>query len=86
MKKKKKQKIEAFDEAFDDGKIVLDFGRAVKTKGLSQLVKLPPLSIPAWINAELERLAQFQANSKSAVIRQLLVEALQGRHGIATAR
>ncbi|MBF0493357.1 MAG: hypothetical protein HQM15_11345 [Deltaproteobacteria bacterium] len=76
MKKKNKPKKKDFDKAFDEGQVAVDFSQAVPTKGLSQIIKLPPLTIPAWLNVEIEKRAQLQANSKSAVIRQLLVEAL----------
>lgn len=80
MKKKSRQKKRDFDQEFDQGQIVIDFSHAVKTEGLSRVVKLPPLTITAWLNAELEKIAQLQANSKSSVIRQLLVEALSHRY------
>jgi hypothetical protein len=79
MKKKSKQKNKDFDKNFDEGRAVIDFSQSLKTEGLSHVIKLPPLTIPAWINAEVEKIAQLQANSKSAVIRQLLVEALSLR-------
>ncbi len=81
MRKKKSQKLEAFDRAFDKGKISIDFSKATKTSGLSQLIKLPPFTIPAWLNQEIEGLAKLQANSKAAVLRQLLVEAVQAKQG-----
>jgi hypothetical protein len=37
------------------------------------------MDVPAWLALEIERLAQFQANSKASVVRQLLVEALEAR-------
>lgn len=79
MKKKSKPKTKDFDKDFDEGRVTVDFSRSIRTEGLSQVIKLPPLTIPAWINAEIEKIAQLQANSKSAVIRQLLVEALSLR-------
>ncbi|HLD44689.1 MAG TPA: hypothetical protein VJC18_04580 [bacterium] len=82
MKKKNKPKSTDFDQDFDDGKIAVDFSEGVLTKGLSHLVTLPPLTIPSWLNAELERIAQLQANTKTAVVRQLLVEALLAKKGV----
>lgn len=79
MKKKNKQKTKDFDKSFDEGRAVIDFSQSLKTEGLSKVIKLPPLTIPAWLNAEIEKIAQLQANSKSSVIRQLLVEALSLR-------
>jgi len=79
MKKRSKQKTKDFDKDFNDGRKTIDFSGALRTEGLSQVIKLPPLTIPAWLNAEIEKIAQFQANSKSAVIRQLLIEALSLR-------
>ena len=80
MKKKSRQKSKDFDNDFDDGNILIDFSQSVKTEGLSKVIKLAPLTIPTWLNLELEKIAQMQANPKSAVIRQLLVEALSLRH------
>ena len=37
-----------------------------------------------WLNAELERIAQLQANSKAAIVRQLLVEALPVKRTVAS--
>ena len=74
MRKKNRPESKDFDKAFDEGRATIDFSKALRTQGLSQLVKLPPLTIPAWLNAEIEKRAQMQANSKSAVIRQLLVK------------
>lgn len=79
MKKKNKLKQKDFDEAFDTGNVTIDFSQGIKTHGLSQTVKLPPLTIPTWIHAEIEKISQLQANSRSSVIRQLLAEALQHR-------
>lgn len=79
MKKKNKQKNKDFDKEFDNGHAVIDFSGALRTEGLSQVIKLPPLTIPAWLNVEIEKMAKLQANSKSSVIRQLLVEALSLR-------
>ncbi|MBF0106393.1 MAG: hypothetical protein HQM16_13835 [Deltaproteobacteria bacterium] len=79
MKKKNKQKSKDFDKDFDEGRAIIDFSSSLRTEGLSQVIKLPPLTIPAWLNAEIEKIAQLQANSKSSVIRQLLVEALSLR-------
>ncbi len=76
MTKKNKQKTKDFDQAFDEGNISIDFSSGIPSKGLSKLVKLPPLTIPAWLNSELENISRLQSNSKSSVIRQLLVEAL----------
>jgi hypothetical protein len=76
MTKKTKPKTKDFDQEFDEGKTSVDFSNGVLTKGLSNLITLPPLTIPGWLNAELERIAQLQANSKAAIVRQLLVEAL----------
>lgn len=77
MKKKNKQKTGEFDRAFDDGKVSIDFSKGVKTEGLSEVVKLPPLTIPMWLAVEIENISKMQANSKAAVVRQLLVEAIQ---------
>lgn len=79
MKKKDKQGLMAFDEAFDKGETTIDFRNGVVTQGLSKVIKLPPLTIPAWLALEIEQLSKTQANSKSAVIRQLLVEAVEAR-------
>ena len=79
MKKKSKLNNKDFDKEFDSGRAAIDFSGASRTEGLSQVIKLPPLTIPAWLNAEIEKMAQLQANSKSSVIRQLLVEALSLR-------
>ncbi len=79
MKKKNKLKKKGFDERFDEGREVIDFSGGHVTRGLSKTIKLPPLDVPAWIAMEIERLAQFQANSKASVVRQLLVEAVERR-------
>jgi len=84
MKKKSRQKIEDFDKEFDEGKFSVDFSGGVITEGLSQVVKLPPLSIPGWLALEIENLSKVQANSKASVVRQLLVEAIQARRRIAS--
>lgn len=79
MKKNGRQKIKDFDEAFDKGDAGIDFSEGVLTEGLSKVVKLPPLNIPAWLAMEIENLSKLQANSKSAIVRQLLVEAVQAK-------
>jgi len=79
MKKKTKQSKKGFDEQFDAGKAVVDFSAGTVTQGLSKTIKLPPMDIPAWVGAEIERLAQFQANSKASIVRQLLVEGIEAR-------
>jgi hypothetical protein len=76
MKKKEKQKQEDFDRDFDAGKVTVDFSGAISTPGLSKMVKLPPIDIPAWLAMEIEKLAKLQGNSRSSVIRQLLSTAL----------
>ncbi|MFH0799463.1 MAG: hypothetical protein V2A66_04695 [Pseudomonadota bacterium] len=78
------QKIEDFDEAFDDGKVSIDFKGGTLTEGISALVKLPPLAVPAWLALEIEAISKIQANSKSSVIRQLLVEAIEGKRRMAS--
>lgn len=83
MKRKDRQKIEDFDRAFDKGEVSIDFRSGVVTEGLSQIVKLPPLSIPAWLSLEIENLSKLQANSKASVVRQLLVEAISARRKVA---
>ena len=80
MKKKKLQKIGAFDDAFDSGKIGVDFSGGLVTEGLGKLVKVPPMTIPAWLALEIENISKLQANSKASVIRQLLVEAIEAKH------
>lgn len=79
MTNKSKQKKKGFDERFDAGEESIDFSSGVLTEGLSKTIKLPPMDVPAWLALEIERLAQFQANSKSSVVRQLLVEAIESR-------
>ncbi|GEM_PF-2231503 len=80
MKNKSKQKPKGFDERFDQGKETIDFSGGIVTEGLSKTIKLPPMDVPAWLAVEIERLAQFQANSKASIIRQLLVEAVEARN------
>lgn len=84
MKKKKLQGIEDFDAAFDAGEASIDFRDGVLTEGMRHLVKLPPLSIPAWLALEIETISKLQANSKSSVIRQLLVEAIDAKRKMAS--
>lgn len=79
MKRKNKPKQKDFDEKFDGGEATIDFSSGVVTEGLSKTMKLPPMDVPAWLAVEIEHLAQFQANSKASVIRQLLVEAIEAR-------
>ena len=79
MKRKNKPKQKDFDEKFDAGEATVDFSSGVVTEGLSKTMKLPPMDVPAWLAVEIEHLAQFQANSKASVIRQLLVEAIEAR-------
>lgn len=79
MKKKSKPKKKGFDELFDTGKVTIDFSGGVATKGLSKTVKLPPLDVPGWLGLMIDRIAEFQANSRSSVVRQLLVEAIESR-------
>lgn len=79
MKKKDRQKKKGFDEKFDEGEVSINFSSGVMTEGLSKTMKLPPMDVPAWLALEIERMAQFQANSRASVIRQLLVEALEAR-------
>ncbi len=78
--KKNKQKTGDFDRDFDDGKATIDFSHGVLNEGLSQVVKLPPMTIPTWLSVEIENLSKMQANSKASVIRQLLVEAIEAKH------
>ena len=75
--KKNKQKIEVFDEAFDKGEASINFEQGIVTEGLTKIVKLPPITIPAWLALEIDMLSKLQANSRAAIIRQLLVEAIQ---------
>jgi len=79
MMKRSRQKIEDFDRDFDEGKVAVDFSSGILTHGLSQVVKLPPLNIPAWLALEIEKLSKIQANSKASVVRQLLVEAVEAK-------
>lgn len=79
MKRKQKQGLKDFDQAFDEGKATIDFKGGVLTEGLSKVVKLPPLTIPAWLALEIENLSKIQANSRASVVRQLLVEAIQSK-------
>jgi hypothetical protein len=79
MKKKNKPKKKGFDELFDTGKVGIDFSGGVVTKGLSKTVKLPPLDVPGWLGLMIDRIAEFQANSRASVVRQLLVEAIESR-------
>lgn len=79
MKKKSTLSKKGFDEKFDAGQTAVDFSKGIVTQGLSKTIKLPPLDIPAWVGAEIERLAQFQANSKASIVRQLLVEGIEAR-------
>ena len=65
MKNKSKQNSKGFDKDFDDNNILIDFSQSTHTDGLSKVIKLAPLTIPAWLNAEIESIAQMQANSKS---------------------
>ncbi len=44
-------------------------------------MRLPPISIPAWLASEIEGLLKLQANSRASVIRQLLVEAIEAERG-----
>ena len=79
MKKKIRLRNKDFDSDFDEGKLVVDFDGAIKTEGLSNVVKLPPMDIPLWIAIEIEAQAKLQANSKASVVRQFLVEAIRAR-------
>lgn len=79
MKKKESPKKKGFDERFDEGSEAIDFSKGVATKGISKTMKLPPMDLPAWLALEIARIAEFQANSKASVVRQLLVEALEAR-------
>lgn len=80
MKKKNKRGKKGFDERFDSGQATVDFAHGIVTEGLSKTLKLPPMDLPAWLAMEIEKLAQFQANSKASVVRQLLVEAIEARN------
>lgn len=79
MKKKKLRSEKGFDTGFDAGKIGIDFSSSLRTEGLSQVVKLPPMDIPLWMAMEIEAQAKLQANSKASVVRQLLVEAIRAK-------
>jgi hypothetical protein len=83
VKKKPRQKKKGFGQDFDEGKATIDFSQGLLTEGLRKVVKMPPLSIPAWLALEIEKLSKIQANSKASVVRQLLVEAIEARrrHG-----
>lgn len=83
MKRKKKRGKKDFDQAFDDGEIGIDFSKGVVTEGLSKVVTIAPITVPGWVDAQLEGIAKMQANSKASVIRQLLVEALLDRRKLA---
>jgi hypothetical protein len=76
MKKNRKQNLKEFDQKFDKGETAIDFSGSMKTQGMSKVFKLPPMDIPMWVAAEIDVIAKTQANSKAAVVRQLLVEAL----------
>jgi len=82
-KKRDKHKEKDFDERFDQGIEAIDFTKGVLTEGLSRLVKIPPMNIPAWLNFEIEKISKIQANSKASVIRQLLVEAIRAKKRVA---
>ena len=82
MRKKSRPKQEGFDARFDDGEAIVDFSMGVLTKGLSKTTQFPPMELPGWLAAEIERLATFHANTKTAVVRQLLVEAIQARQHV----
>lgn len=75
--KKNKPKIKDFDEAFDEGDISINFEQGIPTGGLSKVIKLAPITLPAWLALEIDKLSKLQANSRAAIIRQLLVEAIQ---------
>lgn len=79
MKNRNKPKQKGFDERFDAGEEAIDFSGGTVTDGLGKTMKLPPMDVPAWLAVEIESLAQFQANSKASVVRQLLVEAIEAR-------
>lgn len=84
MKKKNKQKPKGFDQAFDEGRVMVDFSHGIMTDGLSKHVKLPPIDIPSWMAIEIDQLAKLQGNTRSAVIRQLLVESLRKKYNLAS--
>lgn len=79
MKKKNKPRQKGFDAAFDEGDVGINFEQGIPTEGLSKVVRLPPLTVSAWLALEIEKISKIQANSKTAVIRQLLVEAVQAK-------
>lgn len=79
MMKKSKLKLKDFDEAFDEGRTAIDFAGGILTEGLSKVVTLPPLTVPAWLAVEIENISRVQANSRASVVRQLLVEAIQSK-------
>ncbi|MBI2027002.1 MAG: hypothetical protein HYS98_04265 [Deltaproteobacteria bacterium] len=78
--KKSKHKSLDFDQAFDQGNIEIDFSESIRTGGVSKIIKLPPITIPVWLALEIDKLSKLQANSRAAIIRQLLVQAIQARH------
>lgn len=75
--KKNRQKLKEFDEAFDKGKVEVDFSKGIVNEGLSKVVKLPPIDIPSWLALEIEKIAKLQGNTRAAVIRQLLTMAVE---------
>ena len=77
MKKKNRPKAKGFDSEFDAGNVSIDFSTGLVTKGLSEFVKLPPIDIPSQVALEIEKLAKRQGNSRAAVIRQLLLWAIE---------
>ncbi|OGQ05791.1 MAG: hypothetical protein A2W61_00040 [Deltaproteobacteria bacterium RIFCSPLOWO2_01_44_7] len=79
MKKQNRQKKKGFDKTFDKGEAAVDFSEGALTEGLSKVVKLPPMTIPSWLALEIEKISKTQANSRAAVIRQLLVEAIRAK-------
>ncbi|MCB9060626.1 MAG: hypothetical protein H6622_03785 [Halobacteriovoraceae bacterium] len=79
MQKNKKQNLKDFDIEFDNGDVEIDFSEGIVNEGLSTTVKLPPISIPTWLAAEIESLSKLQANSKASIVRQLLVEAIKNK-------
>ncbi|HLG19092.1 MAG TPA: hypothetical protein VI895_04655 [Bdellovibrionota bacterium] len=78
MKKRDKQDLEDFDQAFERGEVSIDFSKGLVTEGLSKMVKLPPIDIPSWLAVEIEKISKLQGNSRSSVIRQLLSAAVEG--------
>lgn len=80
--KKNKLKIKDFDEAFDKSEVGVDFKHGILTEGLSKVVTIPPITIPAWLALEIEKISKIQANSRAAIIRQLLVEAIQAKQKV----